>query len=292
MVLAQQASARDAARRETRWPGTRSQSRRSSPARGACCPISWTTHARAASSPGKRRRALWTDFRAGAASTSPTRPSTGTRRARAEHTALRCLGKPGARRDLTYAELAALTNRFANVLGALGVEAGERVFALCGRIPELYVAALGTLQGGPRLLSPLLGLRARADPPAARARDGPRARHDATPSTQRKVAGLRAALPALEHVLLAGDGDAGAARAAARNARLAALLARRGRALRDPARRTRRIRRSCTSRAAPPARRRAPCTCTAPSSRTTPPARSRSTSTRTTSSGARRTPAG
>ena len=34
------------------------------------------------------------------------------------------------------------------MLDALGVKRGERVFVLAGRIPELYVAALGTLKHG------------------------------------------------------------------------------------------------------------------------------------------------
>ena len=49
---------------------------------------------------------------------------------------------------MTYGELAAATNRFANVLADLGVAPGERVFTLAGRIPELYVAILGTLKHG------------------------------------------------------------------------------------------------------------------------------------------------
>ena len=48
--------------------------------------------------------------------------------------------------DLTYADLREQSNRFANLLSALGIEAGERVFCLAGRIPELYLAALGTLK--------------------------------------------------------------------------------------------------------------------------------------------------
>jgi acyl-coenzyme A synthetase/AMP-(fatty) acid ligase len=32
------------------------------------------------------------------------------------------------------------------VLAELGVRAGDRVFALAGRIPEFYVTALGTLE--------------------------------------------------------------------------------------------------------------------------------------------------
>jgi len=48
--------------------------------------------------------------------------------------------------DLTFAQLADATDRFANVLDDLGVRSGERVFALVGRIPALYIAALGTPQ--------------------------------------------------------------------------------------------------------------------------------------------------
>ena len=38
------------------------------------------------------------------------------------------------------------TNRFANVLRALGVGKADRVFACAPRIPDLYIAALGTLK--------------------------------------------------------------------------------------------------------------------------------------------------
>jgi acetyl-CoA synthetase len=62
------------------------------------------------------------------------------------HTALRWLGKDGTTRDFTYQDLALGSSRFANVLRNLGVEKGERVFALLGRIPELYLTALGTLK--------------------------------------------------------------------------------------------------------------------------------------------------
>ena len=71
------------------------------------------------------------------------------RHARSPHAAklaLRWLGKAGARRDLSYAELSQLSNRFANVLQQLQVDAGDHVFLLCGRLPELYVALLGALK--------------------------------------------------------------------------------------------------------------------------------------------------
>ena len=65
---------------------------------------------------------------------------------RGDHLAIRWLGRRGERRDLTYRQLRDLTNRFANVLGSLGVGKGERVFVLTGRIPELYVSVLGALK--------------------------------------------------------------------------------------------------------------------------------------------------
>ena len=65
-----------------------------------------------------------------------------------ERLALRWLGKNGKTRDFTFSNLRAETNRFANVLVRLGIQKGERVFVLAGRIPELYIAALGTLKNG------------------------------------------------------------------------------------------------------------------------------------------------
>jgi acetyl-CoA synthetase len=62
--------------------------------------------------------------------------------------ALRWLGKSGARRDLSYADLRAEANRFANVLAAHGLKPGDSVFAMAGRVPELFAAALGTLKAG------------------------------------------------------------------------------------------------------------------------------------------------
>ena len=79
--------------------------------------------------------------------------------------AMRWLGKEGAVRDLTFADLSRESSRFANVLRKLGVGKGDRVFVLAGRIPELYFAALGTLKntsvfcpmftGSKRVLSPI-----------------------------------------------------------------------------------------------------------------------------------------
>jgi len=76
------------------------------------------------------------------------------REPRAGQVALRWLGAAGAVREITYAELAAASSRFANVLRRLGVAKGDVVFVLCGRIPELYAAVLGALKCG-AVVSPL-----------------------------------------------------------------------------------------------------------------------------------------
>ena len=55
--------------------------------------------------------------------------------ARAQQIALRWLGRDDRRRDFTYADLRAMTCRFANVLTELRVSPGERVFFLSSRMP-------------------------------------------------------------------------------------------------------------------------------------------------------------
>ncbi len=62
------------------------------------------------------------------------------------HVAIRWIQKDSLVKDYTYNELFKLSNRFANVLTLLDVVKGETVFTLTGRIPELYMAALGTLK--------------------------------------------------------------------------------------------------------------------------------------------------
>jgi acetyl-CoA synthetase len=123
---------------------------------------------------------------------------------RAGKMALRMLPKKGDPRDVTYAELAALTNRFANVLDRLGVGRGERVFILSGRILELYVAVLGTLKHG-SVAAPLFSAFG-PDPICQRLQRGDGVVLVTTPSLyERKVAALRPELPALRHVLVANE---------------------------------------------------------------------------------------
>ena len=123
---------------------------------------------------------------------------------RAERVAIRWIGKSGARRDLTYGELKVATNRFANALFSLGVEPGERVFVLMGRLPELYVAVLGALKAR-CVVSPLFSAFG-PEPIATRMEMGEGRVLVTTPALyRRKVAGIRDELPGLEHVILVGD---------------------------------------------------------------------------------------
>jgi acetyl-CoA synthetase len=131
------------------------------------------------------------------------RHASGSRR---DHLALRWLGRHGEQRDLTYADMAQQSSRFANVLRELGVQPGEAVFALLGRIPELYVAALGTWKRR-AVFSPLFAafgpepIRQRLQRGNARVLVTTEALYAA------RVAGLRSVLPELRHVLLVGRPD-------------------------------------------------------------------------------------
>ena len=60
--------------------------------------------------------------------------------------ALQWLGSEGASRAFTYADLKGQTSRFANILKGLGIGKADTVCVLTDRIPELYIAALGTLK--------------------------------------------------------------------------------------------------------------------------------------------------
>ncbi|HET7492874.1 MAG TPA: acetate--CoA ligase [Bradyrhizobium sp.] len=73
---------------------------------------------------------------------------------RGDKLALRWIAKDDHIRDFTYAALGAQVNRFANTLAQHGIKKGDRVFSLLGRVPELYIAALGTLKSG-AVFSPL-----------------------------------------------------------------------------------------------------------------------------------------
>lgn len=62
--------------------------------------------------------------------------------------ALLACAEDGAVRRFTFADIARLSNRFANVLSAHGIGRGERVLVMLPRIPEWQVAMVGCLKAG------------------------------------------------------------------------------------------------------------------------------------------------
>jgi acetyl-CoA synthetase len=120
---------------------------------------------------------------------------------RAHHLALRWLGRNGEVADVTYEELKERTDRFANVLAGLGVEAGDRVFLLLGRVPELYVAALGSWKHR-AVVCPLFSAFG-PEPVHQRLHlGGGRVLVTSRRLYERKVAPIRDRLVQLEHVLI------------------------------------------------------------------------------------------
>ena len=125
--------------------------------------------------------------------------------ARAHHLALRCLGKRGEVHDFTYEELARETSRFAGALRSLNIGKGDLVGVLAGRIPAMYVAALGALKNR-SVFSPLFSAFG-PEPIHTRLSIGHAKVLVTTESLyERKVAALRGSLPDLEHVILVGEG--------------------------------------------------------------------------------------
>ncbi|UNK44257.1 acetate--CoA ligase [Arthrobacter sulfonylureivorans] len=127
--------------------------------------------------------------------------------ARASAEALRFIQANGSSTSMTYAALAEQTSRFASVLRGLGIGRGDRVFSVLGRIPELYIAVLGTLKNA-SVFCPLFSafgpepIRMRLQLGSGRALVTTRALY------RKKVSQLRASLPDLRHVLLIdSDGD-------------------------------------------------------------------------------------
>ncbi len=114
------------------------------------------------------------------------------------------LGKSGERREITYAALTEMAARFANVLTAHGCRPGDGVYALMGRVPELYATALGTLKAG-CVFTPLFSAFG-PEPIRTRMEIG-EARVLVTTASiyRRKVASWRDEIPSLDLVLIVGD---------------------------------------------------------------------------------------
>ena len=118
--------------------------------------------------------------------------------------AFRFLARNAPAFDLSYGELERQTARFANLLRGLGVDKGDRVFVLAGRIPELYIAVLGALRNG-SVVTPLFSAFG-PEPIVKRVNLGQAKLMVTTePIYRRKVRPWRTQMPSLEHVLLVRD---------------------------------------------------------------------------------------
>lgn len=115
--------------------------------------------------------------------------------------ALRWLGSDGTVKDHSYTELRDRSNKFANVLSLFGVKKGERVFCLTGRIPELYIAAMGTLKMG-AVFCPLFAVFGPEPVFQRLSRGDARVLITTFDQYRKKLDALMGRLPELQHVLL------------------------------------------------------------------------------------------
>ena len=121
-----------------------------------------------------------------------------------DDTAILWLGKADERREISYTELAAMSARFANVLHAHGCVPGDSLFALMGRVPELYATAIGALKAG-LVFTPLFSAFG-PEPIQTRMEIGSAKVLVTTAKIyQRKIAKWRDELPSLKLVLILGD---------------------------------------------------------------------------------------
>lgn len=125
---------------------------------------------------------------------------------RADTAALVWESKKGETKTYSYADMARLSNRFANVLvGTLGLKKGDRVFFFLERIPELYIAILGTLKAG-GVIGPLFSA---FGPDAAKDRleDSEAKLLVTSPMLRRKIEVVLPDLAALQHIVMVKGGD-------------------------------------------------------------------------------------
>jgi|APFre7841882724_1041349.scaffolds.fasta_scaffold00174_6 acetyl-CoA synthetase len=122
--------------------------------------------------------------------------------------AIRFLAQDAPMRPCTYASLAADARRLANVLARLGVQRGECVASLMGRIPPLYATVLGTLAAG-AVYCPLFSAFGPEPVKARLALGSARVLVTTDLLYRRKVAPIRGELPELRHVLVVRTPGAG-----------------------------------------------------------------------------------
>jgi len=123
---------------------------------------------------------------------------------RADRVALYWEGKNGEEERYTFADMAALTDKFAVVLAEIGVKKGDRVFFYMERLPETYIAFFGTLKlgaiGGPLFAD--FG----PDPVRDRLEDSGASVFVTTPALKSRVESILGSLPELKHLIIVDRG--------------------------------------------------------------------------------------
>jgi len=118
----------------------------------------------------------------------------------AEKVAMRWVPAQGEATDYTFADMDAGSNRFANVLGSLGFEAGEVIFTFLPKMPEQFFSFLGSLKM--RLITGTLFANFGEDALLDRLGDA-RAKGIVTKkSFLKKISRIRERLPELRYVIV------------------------------------------------------------------------------------------
>ncbi|WP_025662583.1 acetate--CoA ligase [Rhizobium sp. IBUN] len=125
-----------------------------------------------------------------------------------ERVALRSISIEKPAKMLTYRQLAEDSARFANVLVDLGIGQGDCVFTLLGRVPALYIAALGTWKRG-AVFSPLFSAFGPEPIKARMQMADAKALVTTARLLERKVKPVLGDLPSLKTIILVGGGDGG-----------------------------------------------------------------------------------
>jgi acetyl-CoA synthetase len=113
-------------------------------------------------------------------------------------------GKNGETETYTFADLKRESDKFANVLRALGVEKGDRLFMFMERVPELYIAFIGGLKVG-AVVGPLFSAFG-PDPVRDRLADSGARILLTQPALRRKIAEILPDLPQIRHVIVVNRG--------------------------------------------------------------------------------------
>ncbi len=122
--------------------------------------------------------------------------------------AVRSIARGRETKEISYRALAERSNRFAGALKSLGVGKGQCVFSLLGRVPELFVTALGTWKCG-AVFSPLFSAFGPTPVKARMQIAEPAVLVTTQRLYDRKIAPIRDELPFLKSVIIVGGGQAG-----------------------------------------------------------------------------------